>query len=335
MSSRRRFIARSAGAIAGALAASKSQASETRAQPCVTDVASLCGHWLFRTDPDDRGVKNNWQAGSASGEDWRTIIVPHTWQIETPLTAYRGVAWYWRTFDRPRMTAVNGGQEHTVRVEFEAVFHSATVWVNGKLAGEHLRKGYTAFTLDITNLLRWDLGNTIAVRVDNAFNQHMVPRGQSSDWANDGGIYRPVQLLITPKTFVERVDVEAVPDLSSREAKLTINAYLRNTSATTWSGKASFRVLHDGDGESQPVLTGSANKTISVKEGGVETVTLQATLLEVRLWHFDHPHLYRLEFSIGDGRNEHTFTTNFGVRKLEIRDMRRSSSTANACASWA
>ena len=28
-----------------------------------------------------------------------------------------------------------------------AVFHSARVWINGKLAGEHLRKGYTAFTL--------------------------------------------------------------------------------------------------------------------------------------------------------------------------------------------
>ena len=37
-------------------------------------------------------------------------------------------------------------------------------------------------------------------------------------------------------------------------------------------------------------------------------------------WHFDHPHLYRLEFSISDGRNEHRFTTNFGVRKFEIRD---------------
>jgi beta-galactosidase len=320
MSSRRKFITSSAGAIAGALAAPRSQASETGAQPCISKVASLCGDWLFRTDPDDRGVKNNWQSGSASAEGWRTVTVPHTWQIETPLTDYRGIAWYWRTFELPRMTAVSGVQEHTVRVEFEAVFHSATVWVNGKLAGEHLRKGYTAFTLDITNLLHFDQGNTIAVRVDNAFNQHMVPRGQSSDWANDGGIYRPVQLLITPKTFVERVDVEAVPDLSSRDAKLTISAYIRNTGATTWSGKASFQVLHDGDGESQPVLTGSASKTLSIKASGAETVTLQATLLEAKLWHFDHPNLYRLEFSIVDGRHEHTFTTVFGVRKLEIRD---------------
>jgi beta-galactosidase len=320
MSSRRKFITSSAGAIAGALAAPRLQASETGAQPCISKVASLCGDWLFRTDPDDRGVKNNWQGGSASGEGWRTVIVPHTWQIETPLTAYRGVAWYWRTFELPRMTAVNSEQEHTVRVEFEAVFHSATVWVNGKLAGEHLRKGYTAFTLDITNLLHWDQSNTIVVRVDNAFNQHMVPRDQSSDWANDGGIYRPVQLLITPRTFVERVDVEAVPDLSRRAAKLTITAYIRNTRATTWNGKASFRIVQEGDGESQPVLTGSANKTLSVKPGVVETVTLQATLLAAKLWHFDHPHLYRLEFSITDGSHEHTFTTIFGVRRLEIRD---------------
>jgi beta-glucuronidase len=87
--------------------------------------------------------------------------------------------------------------------------------VNGQPAGEHARKGYTAFTLDITHLLHWSRTNTIAVRVDNAFNQHMVPRGQSSDWANDGGIVRPVQLLITPKTFVERVDIDAVPDFAS------------------------------------------------------------------------------------------------------------------------
>ncbi len=318
MSSRRKFITRSVGAIAGAYAASKSWASETDAQASLTEVASLCGEWKFRTDPDDRGVKSNWYGTSVPGEEWRTVKVPHTWQIESPLTGYRGVAWYWRTFDLPPGSTPGGGREYTVRVEFEAVFHSATVWVNGAPAGEHTRKGYTAFTLDITHLLRWDQGNTIAVRVDNAFNQHMVPRGQSSDWANDGGIFRPVQLLITPKTAVERVDVDAVPDLSSGQAKLTITAFIRNTSSKTWSGKGSFRVVSEG--ESQPVLTGSMSKTLSVKAGAVEACTLQAILPNAKLWHFDHPHLYDLDFSIADRHKEHRFTTTFGVRKLEIRD---------------
>jgi beta-galactosidase len=89
--------------------------------------------------------------------------VPHTWQVEAALADYRGIAWYWMSFDAPARW-----QEYVVRVEFEAVFHTATVWVNGQPAGEHARKGYTAFTLDITHLLHWGRTNTIAVRVGDA-----------------------------------------------------------------------------------------------------------------------------------------------------------------------
>jgi len=210
MSTRRKFLAGSAGAIAGALASIGSGAAETTVRPSTGEIADLCGEWLFRTDSANLGTKNNWYGENVPGKDWRPIIVPHTWQVEAHLADYRGVAWYWRSFD-----VAASWRDCAVRVEFEAVFHTATVWVNGQPAGEHARKGYTAFTLDITHLLDWGRTNTIAVRVDNAFSQHMVPRGASSDWANDGGIFRPVHLLITPKTFVERVDIDAAPDLAS------------------------------------------------------------------------------------------------------------------------
>ena len=318
MSSRRKFITNSVGAVAGTLAASTSLAAETTGQSSVTEVASLCGEWLFRADPENRGTQSHWYGTNAPGDDWRTVTVPHTWQVEAPLADYRGVAWYWRHFNLPARNTSASWQECAVRVEFEAVFHSAIVWVNGRLAGEHLRKGYTAFTLDITNLLQWDRTNTISVRVNNAFDQHMVPRGKSSDWANDGGIFRPVQLQVTPKTFIERVDVDAVPDLASRDGQLTITAYIRNTSAKPWTGKASFRITDEKG--SQTFLTDSPGKILSVKTGEIEKLTLQAIFPNPKLWHFDHPNLYGLEFSISDGRNEHCFTTNFGVRKLEIRD---------------
>ena len=107
------------------------------------------------------------------------------------------------------------GKTLRVRIEFEAVFHTAIMWINEGWAGEHVGKEY-AFMLDITRLLSCGKSNTIAGCVDNAFNGNILPRGRSSDWAHDAGIYRPVQLLITPKTFVERVDLEAVPDLHSK-----------------------------------------------------------------------------------------------------------------------
>src|SRR5271157_6446449 len=231
MPSRRQFLTGSAGSIAATFATSEIQTPETAADTFPTNIVSLCGDWGFRTDSMNSGTGQHWYSASSSSNGWRKVSVPHTWQVEAPLADYYGVAWYRRTFDVPV-----GWQSKAVRVEFEAIFHTATVWLNDQLAGEHRGKGYTAFTLDVTHLLHWGEPNSIAVRVDNAFNDHMLPRGRSSDWAHDGGIFRPVQLLVTPKTFVERIDVEAVPDLAAGEGKLTITAYVRNTGSRPWNG---------------------------------------------------------------------------------------------------
>jgi beta-glucuronidase len=325
MSTRRKFLAGSVTAVAGALATSTSAQSQTKVQSKVSETTSLCGEWFFRTDPDNSGTQQKWYDVQALGNDknnkdrddkdedndWRSVSVPHTWQVEDPLTNYRGVAWYWRHFDAPA-----NWQECAVRVEFEAVFHTATVWVNGSLAGEHARKGYTAFTLDIAHLMGWGRTNSIAVRVDSAFNQHMLPRGQSSDWANDGGIFRPVHLLVTPKTFVERVDIDAVPDLKSGDGNLAIVAHVRNTGVKTWKGKGSFRMIDEETGLT--VLADSQGSALSVEPGAAQSLALKAVLPKPKLWHFDHPNLYRLEFLISDEHDAHEYKTIFGVRKLEV-----------------
>jgi beta-glucuronidase len=273
---------------------------------------SLCGRWWFRTDSGSVGEEQRWYEADDSNSAWRKVRVPHTWQVDPAFIDYRGVAWYRRTFDAP-----SEWQNSAIRVEFEAVFHTATIWVNGELAGEHARKGYTAFVLDVTHLLRWGSSNTIAVRVDNAFNDHMIPRGRSSDWAHDGGIYRPVQLLITPKTFVERVDIEAVPDLTSGDGKIAITAYLRNTNSKQWMGRVLFQIIDDETGLT--VVASSDTPSFTIKSGVIHTSKFEATLHKAKLWHFDYPNLYRLIFSIAGGQETHQLTVTFGVRKLEAR----------------
>jgi len=254
-----------------------------------TERLSLNGPWLFRLDPDDEGEKQSWFAGNQQPASWGTVEVPHTWQIEAPLVDYRGVVWYRPTFDSP--TAAGNS---AVRVEFESVFHSARVWVSGIFAGEHHRKGYTAFTLDIDALIHPDLiqpnrQNVIAVRVDNAFNDHMLPRGRSSDWAHDGGIYRPVQLLVTPRAFIERVDVDAVPDFESGDAAFNIIGFSRNAAAHNWNGEISLRVLEDASGDT--VLKRSLGR-ISLEPHSEKSSEISAVLPNARRWHFDQPNLY-------------------------------------------
>ena len=314
MSSRRKFL--SEVALAGAAFASADPellSSETPAACAVAALVSMCGKWRFQTDPENAGTKAGWHATDFSAPNWHEVVVPHTWQVDPAYSDFRGVAWYRRTFD-----ALQDWRDAAVRLEFEAVFHTATVWVNGQLVGEHSRKGYTAFSFDITSALRWDQPNVLAVRVDGAFNEHMLPRGRSSDWAHDGGIFRPVHLIVTPKTFIESVHVEAVPNLNTGIAAITISAHCRNTGAAAFGGTAAYRIIDDDTGLTAQAGT-HATKLI-VKPAASELLTLRIELPGAKLWHFDSPHLYRLEFRITDGRQDHQFETTFGVRSFEVQD---------------
>jgi len=312
--SRRTFLTQAGALAAGAIGPPRPASASGADTPDMTllEAVSLCGEWWFRKDPGSAGEQQLWHETRETSNSWRKINVPHTWQVDPAFVEYRGAAWYLRTFEAPVEW-----QDSTVRLEFEAVFHTAKIWVNGQLAGEHVRKGYTAFMLDITHLLRTGSSNIIAVRVDNAFDEHMVPRGRSSDWAHDGGIYRPVQLLVTPKTFVERIDIEAVPDLESGDAKIAITAHFRNASSKDWSGRVFFRIIDDATGST--VLTISGTPKLTIKSATSQTAKYPATLPKAKLWHFDHPNLYRLIFSIAGGQESHRLAVTFGVRKLEVK----------------
>jgi beta-galactosidase len=120
--------------------------------------------WSFRLD------------AQSPVDGWRTVTVPHTWQIEPEDADHMGVGWYRQTIEAPPAWS-----DRAIRVEFEAVFHSATVWLNGSEIGRHTGKGYTAFVSRprAASAIRRER-NTLLVRADNSFNESMLPRGKSS-----------------------------------------------------------------------------------------------------------------------------------------------------------
>ena len=257
-------------------------------------VVALDGRWQFRLDSESK---------------WRTVEVPHTWQIEPQTADYMGAAWYRRTFDAPEEW-----RSAIVRIEFEAVFHSAAVTINGREAGTHARKGYTAFTFDITRFLRFGAKNEVVVRVDNAFNESMLPRGRSSDWTPDGGIYRPVRLLVTPPVYIERVDVDAEPAGNGSTAGLEIAVSVHNAGPDEFHGAIGFEVR---DSSGVVVLANPNAAPVALAADRALHLKLPAaTFAHPELWHFDHPYLYELEVTLG----AHALRTTFGVRRIEARN---------------
>ena len=155
---RRKFLTGAAQAAAGAAAAGTSCAGgpDGRGRGAAFGEGralevSLDGRWLFRTDPDRRGEAAGWHgADMVDTSDWEGVAVPSTWQVAEKTADYLGEGWYRRGFEVPE-----DWRGRVVRIEFEAVFHTATVFVNGKKAGEHVGKGYTAFAFDISGLVEF------------------------------------------------------------------------------------------------------------------------------------------------------------------------------------
>ena len=319
---RRRFLAGTGQAAVGAVILGSScgpRLSNGAGDDAFRDggqaVVPLDGAWLFRTDPEKQGEAMDWSGPGMAEDGWEEVVVPSTWQVATKTADYMGTAWYRREF-----TAPSSWKRKVVRIEFEAVFHTAEVFVNGRRAGGHSGKGYTAFTIDITNMLEFGQKNTIAVRVDNAFAPDMLPRRDSYDWTPDGGITRPVRLIVTPPVYIEHLWVDAVPEIGTGRTALDITAVVRNAAAkAAWIDGLHYLLNEQASGA--PLLAGTASVEMPIPPGTVHNVRFSTGLdVPVKLWHFDHPHLYVLGASIErKGRALHRAEAVFGVRKIEVR----------------
>jgi len=319
---RRKFITGTVQAAAGTAALGTSCGSKavnpkegrSAAGVCGHEVVALSGTWRFRTDPDNRGESSGWPGPGAVGEGWEEVAVPSTWQVSEKTAEYMGPAWYRREFDVP--AAWKG---RVIRVEFEAVYHTAAVFVNGRKAGEHLGKGYTAFALDVTGLLEFGKRNVIAVQSDNSFAPNMLPRGNSYDWTPDGGITRPVSLIVTPPIYLESVWIDAVPDMGKETATLNVRAVVCNATEDAAGIEFGFRVTDEATGLA--VLENIPAAAAEIPAETAREISLpEAVLDRPMLWHFDQPHLYVLEVWISrKGKASHGLRENFGVRRIEVR----------------
>ena len=123
---------------------------------------------------------------------WNSIHLPHTWNTDayTEKKYYQGTGWYRRTLTLPQ-----NWQTKQVFLKLDAASKAATIYINGKEAGEH-NGGYTACTFDITSLCSFNSPNSLAIRVDNA-RQDIPPISAAFTFC--GGIYRDVWLTAVSK----------------------------------------------------------------------------------------------------------------------------------------
>ncbi|WP_256011702.1 glycoside hydrolase family 2 protein [Desertivirga xinjiangensis] len=275
---------------------------------------SLKGEWRFALDFSGTGYQRGWADEKYKFENgWDRVTVPHSFSADQRYLFYEGTAWY-----RRQINWTAGLKGKRAILHFDAVFNRSQVWLNGKKLGEH-EGGYTPFEFDITEYLVQGK-NVLAVRVNNKLDSLTIPtilsnpaNGGNVGWVNYGGITRDVYVRVRPETYIKKLKVEAVPNLSNGSAEVKINAYVQNSALSQVQSRLRINVYKDGRKLSLKVPQQDFSiESSALKNSGI-SVPLNSKATE--LWSLDNPQLYQLEAILGPD----TQKVNFGIRKIEVK----------------
>lgn len=256
-------------------------------------VRSLDDGWRFQA-----GTHPEAAAAGYDDRDWEPVRIPHTWNGDayTVKEYYRGEGWYRRSLRLPLQT----GQRHYVRMD--AASKTARLYVNGREAGAHCG-GYTAAVYDVTELLRPDGDNVLAVRVDNA--DEKVPP-LSGDFTFFGGIYRDVWLVTVPACHFTMTDkgssglYVSTPEASAARGTIALRGSVTNDAAEECRATVEVRIF---DPAGKLVDEGSCPLRLTAGEQA-EFSYRSRVLKDPALWTPETPNRYRVEATLCGNRQE-------------------------------
>jgi beta-galactosidase len=250
--------------------------------------------WLFAAEHLDL---------DAPDEHFVAITLPHTNQTflhhNVDNLDYQFVSTYRKRFD---FSFDREGK--LVFLEFDGVMLACTLYLNGKLIGEHLG-GFMSFSVNITNGLK-DGENLLTVYVDSRERKDIPPYGHLVDYLTFGGIYRDVYLNIVNPIHIENIFIQTS---NVCEAPLLICDVRLSNFTPEFGLKAVLLDRHRKE----------IAETHCPAEGKITRLQFES-LPEVELWSIDSPTLYSIRVSLAlDQKLLDTTSSRFGFREAEFR----------------
>ena len=312
--------------------------SDSMGSEIATPVIDLSGTWRVERDPENIGREQKWFTHPVA--DAVQIRVPGVFQEVFP--AYHGVVWYWSEFSAPAHPHAQG----RYLLRFGAVAYFAEVWINGVRVGEH-EGSETPFEFDVTHAIVPRAGNLLAVRVLKPGDQpidgfalkqipHRNERGKylPGCFFDYGGIVEPVEMLLTPATWVD--DVFLRPDWETGDIRVQV----RIRSAALDARKVHLHLMVSPAAGGRAVAGKRVEHAIAT---GSTEIELTLHIANHRLWDLTDPYLYRVSVRVSaegmEGSDEASVRCGFRDFRVEKGYFRlngkrifvRSSHTGNHC----
>lgn len=257
---------------------------------------NLNGHWDYSIQPAATEViPSNFEG---------KILVPYP--VESALSGVQKTVgkdkalWYYRTVQIP--STISKGN---VILHFGGVDWQADVFINGKKAGTH-KGGFSAFSFDITNLIKKGRNQEIAVRVWDPSDDGPQPRGKQ--------IKNPHGIWYTPVTGIwQTVWIEGIPKSYIASTKNTPDIDKKTLDVET-----SVAGAQSGDFVKLTVSDAGAKvKEMQVAPGEKASLPID----NMKLWSPQNPHLYDLKIElVRKGKTIDAATSYAAMRKISMKD---------------
>ena len=259
--------------------------------------------WQVREKPDMAAELT----GGAS--PWAPVRLPHDAMITalrhpagTPAAGYfpGGIWQYQKSF------AV--GEEHRGRrimVEFEGVYRSAAVYVNGVLAG-HRPYGYSNFTVRLDPLVREGEDNTITVE---------ATAHDDSRWYSGAGIYRNAKFVAGHPVHIALDGVRiATPDVDDLAALVMVDTTVENDTGLPASSVLVTELVDEG-----AVVVARDESPLTVPPGQSQTLRQRVRVTDPKRWGVDSPTLYTCRTVLRlEGEEIDRTEAPFGIRTIQL-----------------
>lgn len=308
-------------------------------------IITLNGLWDYIKDPNDEGDALEYFSPAFKIKKLKKMQVPSNWEI-AGLKNFCGTVWFIKDFSFDP-----SNQEKDILLQFKAVDYFAKVWLNGEYIGSH--EGYfQPFEFDITNKIKKDFSNYLAVKVEapfepagkngwpykkklikGIFSHHDVRPGSWSikygQSHGTGGIWNDVSLIICSKIRISGIKITPILSDNFKKTELEIESFIENTSQEEKSCLLEFEIFNWGKGLEfcghEKISPAQKLKTEVRVLKGINIYTFKTEIKEPLLWWpWDHgkQDLYLVRASIKEknGLEISHAEQRFGIRDIKLGD---------------
>lgn len=260
------------------------------------DKINLNFNWKYINNYNSKYLSENFDFNN-----FESVNIPHA-NIELPYNNFDEKLFQFTSTYIKDIFIPNKYKDKSLILRFDGAATYALVYLNGEKIGQH-KGGYTSFSFDISDKLKFNSNNRIIVILDSSERPEIPPFGHVIDYLTYGGIYREVYIDVHEKGYIS-------------------NLFITPKNVLTKTPLINFKFLFKNKPKDKKIkiTVKDLNDNVILKKeiipDNLEVFETTFEIQNIKLWDIENPVLYEAIIIYNGNR----YTEKFGFREAIFKN---------------